>query len=250
MVLAPPLRPSLWFVTLLACSPACSVVNTDHCGNQDGHVTCLQRDSTRPYCSLCDAANNGCRADPPEDKCLAGTSPLSAGDSTTTGLSSTTVDPTTSTATTSTETTAQTTTTGIEPTTTDNTSTSTSSVDTTTTTDTSTTTTDATTTTGTSTGDNTTGTTTGGPACGNNKVEGDEVCDGTDFNGETCKTLAPTKWGGGSLTCFECSAVNDNACCVGLNGKCGVLAPDAALPCCGNLLCKLDGANGYRCLSK
>lgn len=234
MVLALPLRKSLWFVTLLACAPACSVVNTDHCGNQDGHATCLQRDRDTPYCSLCDAANDGCLAEPPADNCLAATGTQSAGDSTTTGLSSTsTVDPTSST--TIDATTAQTTT-SIDPTTTtDNTSTSASTSDTTTTTT-----------------DTTTGvtTTTGGPVCGNNKVEGDEICDGDDFNDETCKTVAPNKWGGGSLGCNLCMSLNDSKCCVGLDGACGVLVPDAALPCCGGLVCQVDGLNGYKCKSK
>lgn len=245
MVLPALLRASLCSVLLVLC-PACSVVNTDHCGNQDGNATCLQRDPAAPYCSICVADNNGCLAAAPPTACVAETAPAttadasttaaSTADSSTTTGSSTGVVPTTDPATSSSDTTA--------PVTGSTTTTSETSASSTGTSEPGTTTAD------TSTGAPGTSTTTGGPVCGNNMVEGDEVCDGTDFNGETCKTVVPGKWGGGSLGCNECMSLNDSKCCVGLAGSCGKLAPNAALPCCGGLTCKVDGLNGYKCASQ
>ncbi len=255
----------LWSALSLALS-ACSVVNTDHCGNQEnGNTICLQRDPAAPYCSMCVADNNGCLAAAPASDCLAATEPAtsadatsSAGTTTTTATSTTTVDPPTSTSTGTTDATTPTTTT---PETTSSTSsssgdTSTSTGDTSTSTstgDTSTSTGDTSTggTSDTSTSTSTSDTTTGGPVCGNNTIEGDEVCDGNNFDGESCKTVMPVgKWGGGSLLCNRCQSLNDSKCCVGLNGKCGGLAPDAKLPCCGGLACKGDALSGFFCKSQ
>lgn len=248
---------------LLALTPACSVVNKDHCGNQDGNLTCFQRDPAAPYCSICSADNNGCLAGPPPTGCLADTAPVTSADpsATTDDPSATaptsTVDPTTQTST-STGTTATTelTTQGpttLEPTTQGPTTAATTS--TSTGPDTTGTTGDDTTTTGDATTDSTTGTTAdttsdttmGGPVCGDNKAEGDEVCDGSDLQGETCKSVSGGKWGGGSLGCNKCMSFNDTKCCVGLGGTCGGLGPDAATPCCGGLTCKFKMLGVHTC---
>ena len=268
MVMIPPLRTMLWSTLSLALS-ACSVANNDHCGNQEGNATCLQRDPGAPYCSICVADNNGCLAAAPPTGCIAETAPATSADATSSGGTGTTtastttaVDPPTSTSTGTTDPTNPTTTTGSSSSTGDtststadsssgtSTGTSTSTGDTSTgDTSTSTSTGDTSTSTG-GTSDTTDGTSTGGPVCGDNKVEGDEVCDGNNFNGESCKTVIPVgKWGGGSLGCNLCMSLNDSKCCVGLNGTCGGLAPDAKLPCCGGLTCKSDGLNGHKCKS-
>ena len=244
-------------LALPALTSACSVVNTDHCGNQDGHATCLQRDANTPYCSICVADNNGCLAVDPGDACQAQTAPATGVDPTTSTSPSTTVVPTTDT----TAVDPPTGTTTQDPTTTGDTTQTSEPVDT------------STSTTGTSTGDTSTGDTsttgpgtdtdsstggatmsssgsesgTGGPMCGNNEVEGDEVCDGTDVNGFKCVTLLPNKWGGGMLTCNDCLSYNDTQCCIGLNQKCNLLEPAEA--CCGGLTCKLDNLLETRCLN-
>lgn len=41
----------------------------------------------------------------------------------------------------------------------------------------------------------------GKSTCGNGKVEGDELCDKTDLNKETCKTLGDGMYTGGTLRC-------------------------------------------------
>lgn len=228
------LRISLWSVLTLSSSGACSVVNKDHCGNQDGDATCVQRDPGAPYCSLCVADNDGCLAAAPPSECLADPAPATTADTSSTTGSSTTRDPTTGTTSTST---------GTDPVTSTGTATSSGTAsDITSSTGTTTSTSDTT--------DTTDTTSTGGPVCGNNKIEGDEVCDGTDFGGETCKTVVPDKWGGGSLGCNECTSLNDGKCCVGLAGVCGMLNPDAALPCCPGLTCKFEKLGTYTCQSQ
>lgn len=223
------LRISLWLALALTSSSGCSVVNKDHCGNQDGDATCLQRDPAAPYCSRCVADNDGCLAAAPPDECRADPAPATTADTSSTTGSSTTRDPTTGT----------TTGTGTDPGT--STSTATSSD----------TTSELTSSTGsTSTTDATDTTSTGGPVCGNNKIEGDEVCDGTDFGGETCKSVVPGKWGGGSLGCNACTSLNDGKCCVGLAGVCGAIVPDAARPCCPGLTCKFEKFGTYTCQSQ
>jgi hypothetical protein len=248
-------------ITLLLASPllvgdACSVINTDHCGNQEGNATCLQRDPNTPYCSICVADNDGCLAEDPGSLCLAETAPA------------TSVDPTTTTSPTTTTTAEPTTTGTVDPTT--GTTTPDPSTDTTQTsepTDTSTSTPDPTTGT-TSTSSSTGETTTTGPdtesssgdttmsssdsessstgdLCGNNMIDGDEVCDGTDVNEQKCWTLLPDKWGGGTLKCNNCSSFNDTDCCIGVGQKCDPLKPAEA--CCGGLKCKAAELLVNRC---
>ncbi|MEM6293332.1 MAG: hypothetical protein AAGA54_18815 [Myxococcota bacterium] len=52
-------------VALLAAAAAvsaCAIDNPDHCANQDtpGNDWCGARYSARPFCSPCEAENNGC----------------------------------------------------------------------------------------------------------------------------------------------------------------------------------------------
>lgn len=217
----------------LALFPACSVANTDHCGNREGDATCSQQGDATPYCSICVADNNGCVAAVPEDRCLATTAAAtstSPGSSTT--APGTTTSPTTEPATTGLTDTSSTTlpdpTTGDPSTTSGDTSTSTTSdIDTLGSTSTTSTT-------------DTGGTTEMGPLCGNNMIDGDEVCDGTNNNGETCKSVVPDKWGGGMLQCnANCQSFNDTKCCIGVGQKCQLINPQGA--CCAALTCKTEG---------
>jgi hypothetical protein len=224
---------------MLLVAAACSVVNKEHCGNLEGNATCLERDPGAPYCSICVAENNGCLAEDPGDSCLAETAAPTGADG-----SETSVSPTTGTTTSATTDDPST---GVPATTTTPGTTSTGD-ESTSTTDPTGPATEATTTTTTTTSE-TTGsdtTETGGPVCGNNKVEGDEVCDGTDLNEEKCQTLLPDKWGGGTLMCNNCSSYNDTNCCIGVGQACSLVDPDGA--CCDPLSCKMDGLM-TRCLN-
>jgi hypothetical protein len=253
------LRPLLPLLALVAL-PACSVVNNDHCANLEGDATCRERDAAAPYCSLCLPDNNGCFAEAPADACHAVTTPLvtSTGDtsavassSETSATTTTPIDPpTTGSGTDSASATSDTSSSTGEPDSTTTTGTTAdSTTDTTTTTaDTTTGTTDTTadTTTGTTADidtDTTVGTTMSGPVCGDGMIEEDEVCDGKNLGGETCKMLLPAKWGGGTLTCNNgCKSFNDTQCCVGVGQTCGgLLTPDPKLPCCGGLTCTAEG---------
>lgn len=49
LLLALPL--SLW---------GCRIPNEDHCGRRQGDATCVELEPSRPYCSLCEADNDGC----------------------------------------------------------------------------------------------------------------------------------------------------------------------------------------------
>ncbi len=56
------------------------------------------------------------------------------------------------------------------------------------------------------------------PVCGNNIVEGDEVCDGTDLGGVTCVTLG---YEGGTLTCLpDCSGFDTSGCIIPSTWRC------------------------------
>ena len=191
----------------LALAPACSVVNTDHCGNREGDATCAQQGDAIPYCSICIADNNGCVAAVPEDRCLATTAAA------TSPGSSSTVDPGTT----------EPTTTGL--------------------TDTGSTSTPGTTTTGDPGTSSDTSTSTMSPMCGDNMVEGNEVCDGSNNDGETCKSVVPNKWGGGTLQCNpNCQSFNDTKCCIGVGQDCELINPQGT--CCAPLTCKVEGLGG------
>jgi hypothetical protein len=49
----------------------------------------------------------------------------------------------------------------------------------------------------------------GGAECGNNKIEGDEVCDGTQLGGQTCSGLGHV---GGDLGCTDSCTFDESAC--------------------------------------
>lgn len=203
----------------LASLGACLVPNISHCGNLDGDATCLMRDPGRPHCSLCEASNDGCVAEPvtvegchkESDSGAAGSTAASATTSTpTTSAASTGIGPGTTSTGTSTGT-------GASTGTTEGTSTSTS------------------TSTGTSTTADTTETpgtgssTTGGPVCGDGKAEGNEACDETDLKGKNCADV--DEWyGGGKLACNDtCDSYVEVNCCR-KSGKPCVLAAQ----CCSN----------------
>lgn len=60
-----------------------------------------------------------------------------------------------------------------------------------------------------------------GLECGNDAIEGDEVCDGTDLGGATCETEGFT---GGTLACTrDCSALDTSGCTAGADCGNGVL---------------------------
>ena len=82
---------------------------------------------------------------------------------------------------------------------------------------------------------------TGGPVCGDNMIEGDEVCDGAMIDNQTCAKLLPAKWGGGTLKCTDtCKSFDDTACCIGVGQPCNyLLQPDEL--CCPGLTCPLSG---------
>jgi hypothetical protein len=50
--------------------------------------------------------------------------------------------------------------------------------------------------------------------CGNNRMEDEEVCDGSDFGGTTCQTFG---YFGGTLTCSACATIGEMSC----TGGCG-----------------------------
>jgi hypothetical protein len=52
----------------------------------------------------------------------------------------------------------------------------------------------------------------GNATCGNGKVEGDELCDKTDLNKETCKTLGDGLYTGGTLLCSTKCTFNVTMC--------------------------------------
>jgi hypothetical protein len=221
----------------------CSVPNPNHCAVLEGDATCRLRSGDTPHCSLCVGENDGCVADPVETVCAAATAPLPAtttgapttGDpattdpSTSAGTSTGTTDPTTGDPTTGTST-------GDTGTSTDDTGTDDTSTGTTTTTDTSTgttTTSDGESTTGDST---TTDTSTGDPMCGDDVAEGDEICDGADVNGLTCKQSNPVKFNGGAMKCnADCSAYDDSKCCLASGQLCG---NGIVQPCCAPFTCQ------------
>ena len=47
---------------LVLMAVGCRQLNASHCGNQQGDLTCEQRNIDAPFCSVCEAANDGCVA--------------------------------------------------------------------------------------------------------------------------------------------------------------------------------------------
>ena len=63
----------------------------------------------------------------------------------------------------------------------------------------------------------------GGTAvCGNGKVEGKELCDKTDLDGETCKTIGDGMFTGGTLSCTSTCVFNMSKCTGGDSGMDGM----------------------------
>ncbi len=58
--------------------------------------------------------------------------------------------------------------------------------------------------------------------CGNNKIEGSELCDGTNLNGETCSSLVVGSTG--TLTCTSTCTFNTNQCIVEPDVKCTAIS--------------------------
>jgi len=232
-----------------------------HCGYNGGDGACAARDPNTPFCDLCLQDNDGCVAVKPSDAAcvLIGDSgsvdtlppstlpppgettnepdPTSQGQS---SLSADTTDPTVVDSTTTTSL-PQTTTTTSDDTTDGSTSSSESTASTSTTSDDTTSGSTSTTTTtsdDTTSGESTSTTsdeTTGPPPpmCGNDMVEGDEVCDGSDLAGKKCTDFAGK--GGGTLACNAmCSMFDLGACCLANGQACGGNAE-----CCNNS-CKFD----------
>jgi hypothetical protein len=155
---------------LLCAVPACERKNASHCGNLSGDATCAAIDEgARPWCSLCEAAYDGCVIDPPEPVCRKPEDASSFGptsDGTSTGPEATSATSATSAASGAT---------------------------------------DPGTTAATDDGPSDGGASTGGPVCGDGIVEGDlEKCEpgdgetGPDLQGETCTSLGA---GRGELGC-------------------------------------------------
>jgi hypothetical protein len=222
---------------LAAFAAGCSVTNESHCGNQSGDVSCAARDPERPFCSLCEASNDGCVAEPVTVEACHRESdsgpPATVTDGSTTATASTSTTPTTSTGPTTGTTEQPDTSTGTTTTTATSTSSSTTD-ETTTTTTLETTTTDSSSTTldtsttevGTS-ADTTDSTTMVGPVCGNNVAEAGELCDGTDLKGKGCVDY-PALYGGGDLACSaNCKAYDFAGCCKLTGVNC-----TAASQCC------------------
>lgn len=198
-------RKWLLIACLAAPSAACSVPNRDHCGNLKGAATCIER-GLGDYCSLCVAANDGCVDQAPAGDCLY-----------TSSDPQTTSDPTTATTPTDTTTTTTTSTT---------TGTSTGNASTTTTIATS------------ATGD-TTATTEAPPMCGNNIQEGNEACDGTDLDDQSCNKVNDN-WGGGTLLCArDCTAFDQSQCCLNIGVMCNPMRPTPNETCCNGSTCEL-----------
>ena len=223
-------------LTLAALLGACSVKNPNHCANKQGDDTCKLLYGETYVCSQCTSENNGCVIGPVLDICEASDTT----DADTTLVPTTAVDPGT--------------TTTVDPSTTTSTTSSSTSTTTTgpleTTTDTTDPTTDGSTTTTTTTTDDTAGSTTedtidttAGPMCGNDKVEGQETCDGADLGGLTC-VMKSEHYNGGVLKCIDdCSAYDEGDCCLGPGEDCLL----AGQKCCPGTTCQLLGPNLLSC---
>ena len=78
--------------------------------------------------------------------------------------------------------------------------------------------------------------------CGNDIIEGDEVCDGTDLNGEDCISVDPNIYAAGTLACSgACNALDTSDCSSG--GCCEINDEDASIctvDAIYNCACDLD----------
>lgn len=247
VLLVAPLILGLW-LGAWSCGPS-------HCGYNGGDSACAARDPGTPFCDLCSQDNDGCLAEKPIDAACVLVGDSGAVDTlppttlpTTTNPEPTAPEPTTqgptspppdtteptnpdpSTTNDPTQTTDASTTSGM----TTDASTSEHGSSTTaddTTSGASTTADDATSGESTTTSDDTTGPPP--PMCGNDVVEGDEVCDGSDFAGKLC-TDYPGK-GGGMLMCdAQCATIDPAGCCLANNQACSDNGQ-----CCNNS-CKFD----------
>jgi hypothetical protein len=64
-------------------------------------------------------------------------------------------------------------------------------------------------------------------SCGNDEIDGDDVCEGEDLGGATCESLG---FSGGSLSCDECGYVTSSC----IENDCGNGAIDSGEECDGN----------------
>lgn len=249
------MRPSTAISFLLAAIVgACSNPNPDHCANNEGHKTCVERGGDTKYCSKCVADNNGCVSEPiADDKCDAGSTsdpgtstgdpsttgnPTSSTSSSTSSSSSTSIasttdlstsDPSTSSSGDLTTSTGTTTDVSTSSTTTETMGTTLETVGTTFSTDT-----QSTEIPGTTSAD--TDDTTTGPMCGDNTKDPGETCDGTDLGAyDTCVEKNSIKYGGGLLSCApNCNSYDESKCCVA-SGQAGCKA-NGPLCCMGSCL--------------
>ncbi len=206
---------------------ACVATNEDHCNFRGGDEYCANNHGERRFCSVCVAEFDGCAQAAPEASCLPhGSSSASA--------VTTDDDPSNSTAPTGGQTsTGSGSTTSTGSTTIASTATTTSTTSTTTTSATGSTSPQ---TTG-STSPQTTGSTsdTDGPICGDGEINGGEVCDGANLNGNNCTNFPP--WTGGALACGDdCLSYDLTGCCLGEGSACEVLDDN----CCAGFSCGLD----------
>jgi hypothetical protein len=81
---------------------------------------------------------------------------------------------------------------------------------------------------------------TGGPTCGDDTVEGNELCDGSDLDGNDCTTIG-LGFTGGTLACNDTCDGWDTAQCTGGSATCGDNTVE------GNELCDGSDLDGNDC---
>ena len=176
MNIAKTLAPAFALLGLIGCR----IPNEDHCGRRDGDETCRALDPERPFCSVCEAENDGCVASlaniPPD--CRPDGAPIGG-----TETATSSGDSETTSAATGTET-------GVE------------------------------TDTGTDTEMGTdTETETGEPECGNGIKEDGEQCDGTDFGDATCDDPYGLPEGTLTCVPNQC-VIDTSSCCLQMGELC------------------------------